>query len=90
MNQYGEFLPEKTAVDQIKDNISDVVHVIRNADEYLQPLKREKVWKEELKRRKDEEELKMGTSESVQNYQRKVLPWEEVEVIYMPVKCGVV
>jgi hypothetical protein len=43
----------------------------------IAPIKRESLWKEELKIRKAEGQVNLQISEASQtNYQRKILPWE--------------
>jgi len=66
-------------VEKMKEMISECMSVIRNAnDKGFHPVKRESLWKEELKER-----LEKGAGANLQvneasqsNYQRKILPWE--------------
>lgn len=79
IDQQGEFLSQPF-VERIKEVTSEVMSEIRNKGEEPMPIKRESLWKEELKARQDAGEANLQINEASQsNYQRKILPWEQVE-----------
>lgn len=66
-------------VETLKTLTTEVMSEYRALD-YI-PIERKDWWKEEFERRKTEGEFELVMNEeSGQNYQKKILPWEEIEV----------
>ncbi|CDW83820.1 rrna methylase family [Stylonychia lemnae] len=80
IDSQGEFL-SVPFVEKMREVLSVGISEIRKQD--FQPIDREDLWKKELEIRKENGTYQVNfNEESTQNYQRKILPWEQVEYDY--------
>lgn len=76
VDQQGEFVG-KTLIEELSRVTTDIMCEYRELDEI--PLKREDWWKADLAQRKEAGDLNVAVQAESSNYQRKILPWEQIE-----------
>lgn len=76
VDQQGEFIGQ-TLIEELAKVTTDIMCEFRAMDEI--PLDRDEWWQADLEDRKAKGDFNVTVQAESSNYQRKILPWEQIE-----------